>query len=75
MFGATMKILKPSEVQVFPDLEELSPEELAEAHALAKAAFTAQGLQRFTEEDEGIPMDVLMQELEEVQRTLDQGRA
>ena len=70
-----MRILKPSEVQVLPDWKDLSPEELAQAHALAKAAFTALDLQRFTEVDEGIPMELFMQELEEIQRTLDPRKA
>jgi hypothetical protein len=62
-------------VQVFPEAQSLSPEELAKAHALAKAAFTAADLQRFTEEDEGVPMEVLLDELEEAQRKLDQKSA
>jgi len=70
-----MRILRPSEVQVFPEAQSLSPEELAKAHALAKAAFTAADLQRFTEEDEGVPMEVLLDELEEAQRKLDQKSA
>jgi hypothetical protein len=70
-----MRILKPSEIQVFPDFRELSPEELAQAYALSRAAFTAEDLQRFTEVDEGIPMEPLLQELEEVQQKLDQGSA
>jgi len=61
----------------FAGFQTLSPEELAQASALAKAAFTAEDLQRFTETDldQGIPMEVLLQEMEEAQRKLDQGTA
>jgi len=67
-----MKILKPSEVTTFPPPRDLSPEELAEAYALAKAAFTAEDLQRYTELDEGIPAEEVLAELEEVQQQFDQ---
>jgi len=56
---------------LFPQFREFSAEELAQAYALAKAAFTAEDLQRFTEVDEGIPMELLLQELEEAQRQVD----
>lgn len=59
-----MRILKPSEFKDFPGVEDLTPEELAEAYALARAAFTAEDLQRYTEEEEGIPMEDLLRELE-----------
>jgi hypothetical protein len=51
---------------------ELSPEELKEAYALAKAAFTAEDLQRFTELDDGIPFEEVLAELEEAQKRFDQ---
>ena len=76
-----MRIVKMSElasgVPFDPAFRVLSPEELAQAYALAKAAFTAEDLQRFTETDldQGIPMEVLLQEMEEVQRQMDQGTA
>jgi methanogenic corrinoid protein MtbC1 len=72
-----MRIVKMSEIQDFPGFKTLSPEELAQAYALAKAAFTAEDLQRFTETDldQGIPMEVLLQEMEEVQRQMDQRTA
>ena len=76
-----MRIVKMSElasgVPFDPVFRDLSPEELAQAYALAKAAFTAEDLQRFTELDldQGIPMEVLLQEMEEAQRKLDQGTA
>jgi hypothetical protein len=67
-----MKILRPEEVTSFPPIRELSPEELAEAYRLAKAAFTADDLQRYTELDEGVPFDEVLAELEEIQRTTEQ---
>jgi hypothetical protein len=51
---------------------ELTPEELQEAYALARAAFTADDLQRYTEVDEGIPFEEFLAELEEAQKRFDQ---
>ena len=68
-----MRILRPSEAHDWnPDFRELTPEELAQAYALAKAAFTAEDLQRYTELDEGVPMEDFLRELEETQRQMDQ---
>ncbi len=67
-----MKILRPEEVKEFPELRELSPEELREAYALAKAAFTAEDLQRYTEVEEGVLMEDVLKELEEAQQQFDQ---
>jgi hypothetical protein len=67
-----MHILRLSEVTELPPFRELTPEELAEAYALARAAFTAEDLQRYTETDEGIPVEEVMAELEETQRQFDQ---
>jgi len=67
-----MRILRLSEVTEFPEMKELTPEERAEALALAKAAFTAEDLQRYTELDEGVPMEEVLQQMEEVQRGFDQ---
>lgn len=68
-----MKILRPEEVTTFPEFRELTPEELKEAYRLAKAAFTAEDLQRYTEVDEGIPFEEVLAELEEMQRKSEQG--
>ena len=69
-----MKILRPEEVTSWPDPRELSPEELKEAYALARAAFTAEDLQRFTEiHDDDVPAEEVLAELEEAQRRLEQG--
>jgi hypothetical protein len=59
-----MKILRPPEVQQSPNAKDLSPEELAQAYALAKAAFSAEDLQRYTEEEEGILMEEVLKELD-----------
>jgi hypothetical protein len=63
-----MRIVRIEEVlsgkAPFPEFRELTPEELAEAYALARAAFTAEDLQRYTELDEGVPMEEVLNELE-----------
>ncbi len=49
-------------------MASLSPDELKEACALARAAFTADDLQKFTEVDEvGLSMDAFLAELEKAQ--------
>jgi len=65
-----MKILRPHEVTAenFPQIREFTPEEQKEALALAKAAFTADDLQKFTEVDEGIPMEEVIAEMEKMLR-------
>jgi len=68
-----MKILRPEEVDKWPGPRELTPEELREAYALAKASFTAKDLQKFTEEEEGVPMEEFLEELEEAQRNIELG--
>jgi hypothetical protein len=69
-----MKILRPEEVTVFPDIRELTPEEIKEAYALARAAFTAEDLQRYTEELDGVPAEEVLRELEEAQQQFEQGQ-
>jgi hypothetical protein len=64
----TMKILRPEEVTTFPEDKELSSEELQEAYNLARAAFTASDLQRYTEIDEGIPAEEVLAELEALEK-------
>jgi hypothetical protein len=69
-----MKILRPEEVtSVRPAdfTQELSPEQMKEAYALARAAFTAADLQRYTETDEGVPVDEVLAEMEELLRQAD----
>jgi hypothetical protein len=67
-----MKIIRLEDAKEWPELESLSPEELKEAYALARAAFTADDLQRFTEIDqEAVSMDAFLDELEKVQQEYD----
>lgn len=67
-----MRILRPEEVKVMPQPRELSPEELAEAYRLAREAFTADDLQKFTEVIEGTPIEQVLAEMEEAQRAFDE---
>jgi hypothetical protein len=66
-----MRILRPEEVTTFPPFRELSPEELKEAYALARAAFTAEDLQRFTEVEDGIPAEEVLAEMEAVEKQVE----
>jgi hypothetical protein len=66
-----MKILRPDEVQQFPDVRELSSEELAQAYALSRETFTAADLQQYTEEWRGVPMEDVLTELEARQKRLE----
>jgi hypothetical protein len=73
-----MKIVRPEEITDFAaffkkEWRELTPEELKEAYALARASFTAADLQKYTELDEGVPAEELLAELEELQEQFDQG--
>jgi hypothetical protein len=68
-----MKILRPEEIKTFPEFREFTPEELAEAYALARAAFTAEDLQRFTELDETVPFEEILAKIQEKQKKIDQG--
>jgi hypothetical protein len=70
--GTCMKILRPEEITTFPDPPEMTPERMKEALALAKAAFTAGDLQRYTEVEEGIPAEEVIREMEELEKQLDQ---
>ncbi len=70
-----MRILRPSEFHEWEGVGDLTPEELAQAYALARDAFTAEDLQRYTEEEEGVPMEDLVRELEALQRQADQGNS
>jgi hypothetical protein len=67
-----VKIIRPEEVVSFPEPRTLTPEELKHAYVLARAAFTAEDLQRYTELDEGIPATDVLQELEQAEQQLDQ---
>ena len=67
-----MKIVRPEEIQVFPQFREFTPDEMQQAYALARAAFTVEDLLRYTDDDPGISADTVLAELEEVQRQADQ---
>ncbi len=69
-----MRVLRPEEVTSFPEKRNLSPDEIREAYALARAAFTADDLQRYTEDLKGVPAEEVLQELEETQKRLEQDR-
>lgn len=66
-----MKILRPSEVTVFPPWRDLTPDELSEAYLLARAAFTADDLARYADLDEGVPAEDVLRELKEAQQQHD----
>jgi len=57
----------------YPDEREYTPEEIAQAYALAREAFTAADLQRFTEPIEGVLAEDLLSELEQIQEEYDKG--
>ena len=63
-----MKISRLEDVTAIPEPRELTPEELKEAYALAKAAFTADDLQRCTEVEDGVPADEVLAAMEEAQK-------
>ncbi len=67
-----MKNLRPEDIEFIPMPNNLSPEERAEAYARVKAAFTAEELQRCIEGEEGIPMEEVLKELEDIQRQSEQ---
>ena len=71
-----MRIIRPDEItpEIMAQLEyrELTPEELQEAYALGRAAFTADDLQKFTEIDEGVLADDVIAEMEALQKQADQ---
>lgn len=70
-----MKILRPEEVTGPLDYHELTPEELAEAYRLAREAFTAADLQKYTEPlDDGIDAEEVLREMEEYQAQSDAKR-
>jgi hypothetical protein len=75
LWGPIMKIQRLDEVTSIPEPRDLSPEELKEAYALAKAAFTAEDLQKYTELDDGVPLEEMLAEMEAIQNQADQGTA
>jgi hypothetical protein len=69
-----MKIERLEDVKSLPPFRELTPEELKEAYALARAAFTAEDLQGFTELDDGVCYEAFLDELEELGKQVNQGK-
>ncbi len=69
-----MKEIRLSDL--FPGVDftgrELTPEEMAVVMKAAREAFTAEDLQRYTEEDEGIDAEEFLQEMEETQKRYEQ---
>lgn len=61
-----MKIVRLEDVTAFPEFRDMTPEELKEGYHLARAAFTAADLQKYTVIDEGVPAEQLLAELEEM---------
>ena len=70
-----MKIHRLEEITNIPEFREFSEEETKKAYALAKAAFTADDLQRYTEIEEGVSADEVLALMEETQKQIDQGNA
>jgi len=71
-----MKIIRPHEITTFPEFREYTPEELKEAYALARAAFTADDLQKFTEiYDEEFLFEDVIAELEKDQEEIERKKA
>ncbi len=70
-----MRILRPHEVTTFPEFRELTPEELKEVYAAARAAFTAEDLQKYTEiyDEEYLAEDVIA-EMEKQQEEFERKR-
>jgi hypothetical protein len=62
-----MKIVRLEDAKTWPELRSLSPADLKEAYALARAAFSADDLQKFTEISDGVPLETFLAELEKVQ--------
>ncbi len=71
-----MKILRPEEVTPGTVLKyDCTPEELAEAYRLAREAFTAADLQKYTEPlDGGVDAEEVLREMEEQQQKSDATR-
>ena len=72
-----MKILRPEEVTRDMVLKyDCTPEELVEAYRLAREAFTAADLQKYTEplDDDDAPAEDVLREMEEWQAQSDAQR-
>lgn len=74
-YEGDMKIIRLEDAKDWPQVKSLTPEELKQAYSLARRAFTADDLQKFTELDEGVPLDLFIAELEKIQEEHDRGNA
>jgi hypothetical protein len=66
-----MKICRPEEVSSLPPPRELTEQEIKEAYALARAAFSIEDLLRYTEFQADVAADQVLSEMEESQRRQD----
>jgi hypothetical protein len=69
-----MKIQRLEETTTVPEFREYSEEEIKKAYALARASFTADDLQRYTEIEKGVSAEDVLAIMEEAQRQIDQGK-
>jgi hypothetical protein len=70
-----MRIVRLEEVASLPEFREYSAEEIKEAYALAKGAFTVEDLLRYLDETEDVSAAELLAEMEEAQKQHDQRTA
>jgi hypothetical protein len=70
-----MKIQRLEEISEIPEFREYSEEEVKQAYALAKATFTADDLQLFTEVDKGVSADDVLALMEDAQKQIDLEKA
>jgi hypothetical protein len=70
-----MKIFRPEELTSFSPIREYTEEEIKEAYALARAAFTIEDLLQYTQIHEDIPAEDILKEMEEAQNRHDEHKA
>ena len=73
--GLDMMIRRLEEVTKLPEFREYTDEEVKEAYALAKAAFTVEDLLRYTDEPEDVSAEEFLTEMEEAQRQHDRAKS
>lgn len=70
-----MKIIRLEDASDWPEIQSLTPEQLKNAYDLARRAFTAEDLQKFTELEDSVPLDAFIAELEKVQAEHERSQA
>ncbi len=70
-----MQIRRLEEVTSLPEFREYTEEEVKEAYALARAAFTVEDLLRYTDVQEDVSAEEFLAEMEEAQRQQDQRKS